>query len=61
MIIFYSLGVFILLLVDHAVQQERRSVLPGLMRLGEAGKEALDKTTWNFKDEGLDNFSGTPV
>lgn len=62
MIIFYSLGVFILLLVNHAVQQERgNSVLPGLMRVGKEGKEAWDQTTQNFKEEGLDNFLGTPV
>lgn len=60
MIIFYSLGIFILLLVDHAVQQERGSVLPGLMRVGEEGKGAGDQTTWNLK-EGLDNVLGTPV
>lgn len=61
MILFYSLGVFILLLVDHAVQQERGSVLPGLMRVGEEGKGVRDQTTWNLKDEGLDNFLGTLV
>lgn len=62
MIIFYSLGVFILLLVNHAVQQERgNNVLPGLMRVGKEGKEAWDQTRRNFKDEGLDNFLGTPV
>lgn len=59
MIIFYSLGVFILLLVDLAVQQEGGSVLPGLMRAGEEAE--VDQTTWTFKDEGLDNFLGTPV
>lgn len=63
MIIFYSLGVFILLLVDHAAQQERGSVLPGpgLIRVGEEGKGDGDQTTWNLKNEGLDNFLGTPV
>lgn len=60
-IFYYSLGVFILLLVDHAVQQERGSVLPGLMRVEEEGKGTWDQTTWNFKDDGLDNFLGTPV
>lgn len=49
------------MLVDHAVQQERGSVLPGLMKVGEEGKGAWHQTSWNFKDEGLDNFRGTPV
>lgn len=63
MIIFdYSSGVFILLLlVDHAVQQERGIVLPGLMRVGEEGKGGWDQTIWTFKDEGLDDFLGIPV
>lgn len=60
-IYYYSLGVLILLLVDHAAQQERGSVLPGLMRVGEEGKGAGDQTTWNLKDEGLDNFLGTSI
>lgn len=59
MIIFYLLGVFILLLVDHAVQQEGGSVFPGLMSVGEEAKGGKGQTTWNLRDEGLDNFLGT--
>lgn len=69
MVMFYSLGVFILLLVrvHHAVQQQERGgsvLLPALMTVaGEEGKEAWDQTNRNFKDdEGLDNiFLGTSV
>lgn len=61
MIIFYSLGVFILLLVDLGVQHEGGSVLPGLMRVGEEDQEGGDQKTWTLKDEGLDNFLGPPV
>lgn len=69
MIIFYSLGVFILLLVrvHHSVQQQERGgsvLLPGLIRVaGEEGKEAWDQKGRDFKDdEGLDNkFLGTSV
>lgn len=51
-----------LLLVDHAVQQERGIILPGLMSVGEEGKKgAWEQTTWNFKEVGLDNLLGTPV
>lgn len=61
MIIFYSLGIFILLLVDVAVQHEGGSVLPGLMRVGEEVQEGGDQKTWTLKDEELDNFLGPPV
>lgn len=61
MILFYSLGVFILLLVDHAVQQEAGSVLPGLMRVGEEAEGGRDQTTWTLKDGSLDSFLGTLI
>lgn len=60
---FYSSRVLILLLVNYAVQPEGNdNVLPGLTMAGEDEAEGGGgQTSWTLKNEGLDNFPGSPV